>query len=380
MELVETSSLRFIFPRSRYPIYNAYLNLFVNYLRTQEINVSESDLKQLSIALGIKTTYLYNSVMSNRCEERAKTLLDESISLKTWIKRLLAERGTEVAEATNLSEAQSILSRYQEKFDQIEARKQEAIEQEKKAKYEQLKAIQEAQQKELKDIREAHKELYVDFDEFDSFGIRKGSKAEKILRTLKHRAITQQDFNWLKEYGFCNDLIEKHYYLQQGQQQFKRWRQEHKPWDLVNASASYRKAENLSKIKKELDQHYPFKTTLKNKKLHSALLTTYGGVCRDLKEYEKGIRLGNEAHQTSSLDFRPCTLLGAIHMETGKFDLGYDWYQKAKDRGFSEKAYDNDLKTIYQRASDEIKHRLKQSLLNKGHNYRWLQCTSSDLI
>ncbi|WP_413698841.1 hypothetical protein ACLKMH_14750 [Psychromonas sp. KJ10-10] len=141
---------------------------------------------------------------------------------------------------------------------------------------------------------------------------------------------------------------------------------------MVNASATYRKLERANSIKPTLDDLYPFKFANSNDKLKSALLTTYGGVCRDIKDFRHSLALGHEAHEVTPLNFRPCTLLGAVYLSTGEFTLGHEWYQKAKERGFSQEAYDNDIRSIYKRASDEMKKQLKQNLIETGHRYKWL--------
>jgi len=38
--------------------------------------------------------------------------------------------------------------------------------------------------------------------------------------------------------------------------------------------------------------------------------------------------LGKEAHLLTPRDFRPCTLLGAVNVEIGNYDLGQSWYKK----------------------------------------------------
>jgi hypothetical protein len=63
-------------------------------------------------------------------------------------------------------------------------------------------------------------------------------------------------------------------------------------------------------------------STLKDLKLKSALCTTHGGVKRDLKRYDEALGLGEQAHLFTPQDFRPCTLLGAVNMEIGHYDLG----------------------------------------------------------
>ncbi|HGL4554562.1 TPA: hypothetical protein ACKE7S_003600 [Acinetobacter baumannii] len=53
---------------------------------------------------------------------------------------------------------------------------------------------------------------------------------------------------------------------------------------------------------------------------------------RDLKKPDTAIEHGLKAHDHSSQDYRSCTLLGAIYMENHEYDLGHDWYSKARDR------------------------------------------------
>jgi len=86
------------------------------------------------------------------------------------------------------------------------------------------------------------------------------------------------------------------------------------------------------------------------------------------------LKLGHEAHQVTPLNFRPCTLLGAVYISTGEFSIGHEWYEKARERGFSQSAYDNDIRSIYLRANKEMKKRLKQNLIQTGHKYNWLWC------
>ncbi len=142
------------------------------------------------------------------------------------------------------------------------------------------------------------------------------------------------------------------------------------PWFAVNASSHYRKCgksitadQLLSTIKVK---------PLKNLKLKSALYTTHGGVKRDLKNSEGAITLGELAHNLTKKDFRPCTLLGAVNMENGDYDLGQAWYAKAIANGFSEKAMDSELRSIYSRLSKSEKASLRGHLHSiDSHRYRW---------
>lgn len=113
--------------------------------------------------------------------------------------------------------------------------------------------------------------------------------------------------------------------------------------------------------------------SFKNVKLKSALCTTHGGVKRDLGRREEALALGEQAHRLTPKDFRPCTLLGAVNMEIGHHDLGQSWYEKAIERGYSEKAMDHDLRSIFMHAEETEKEKLKNYLLNLDHyRYSWV--------
>jgi hypothetical protein len=142
------------------------------------------------------------------------------------------------------------------------------------------------------------------------------------------------------------------------------------PWLAVNASSHYRKcgksntADQLLNTLKVAD--------LKNVKLRSAIYTTHGGVKRDLKNSQDALTLGELAHKLTKKDFRPCTLLGAVNMENGSYDLGQAWYAKAIENGFSEKAMDSELRSIYSRLTKSAKSSLRLHLHNIDPNrYRW---------
>ncbi|MBM5574426.1 hypothetical protein [Deefgea sp. CFH1-16] len=142
------------------------------------------------------------------------------------------------------------------------------------------------------------------------------------------------------------------------------------PWSAVNASAHYRKSDQsraantlLSTI--DID-------TKKDTKLKSAFCTTHGGVKRDLRLQTEALTLGDKAHQLTPHNFRPCTLLGAVNMEIGNYDLGQSWYAKAVERGYTEKSVDEELKQIFKRADKIQKEALRTHLLKTDPvRYSW---------
>ncbi len=85
------------------------------------------------------------------------------------------------------------------------------------------------------------------------------------------------------------------------------------------------------------------------------------------------MRLGNQAHEITPKDFRPCTLLGAVNFELGHYDIGRDWYAKAIERGATERSIDYDLRGILLRADPSKREEIKAFLLNEDPaRYRWV--------
>jgi len=110
----------------------------------------------------------------------------------------------------------------------------------------------------------------------------------------------------------------------------------------------------------------------KSLKLKSALCTTHGGVMRDLKHWDEALRLGEKAHAFRPDDYRPCTLLGAVHMETGNCNLGWEWYDKAIKRGATVDSVDQDLRNIFFRANHAEQKEMSDFLLRIDPiRYEW---------
>lgn len=169
---------------------------------------------------------------------------------------------------------------------------------------------------------------------------------------------------------FTTPLIKK-YHKNEAQHIIKEYESKNDYWLAVNASGHYRKAGEpknaiavLSKIQLE---------NIKNKKLKSAICTTHGGALRDIAQWDHAINLAKTAHSFTPENFRPCTLLGAIYMETSHFELGQEWYRKAIERGFSEKSVDDEIKSIFRKADKAQKESLRNYLLKLDPDrYRWI--------
>lgn len=369
----KTALVTELFSTGQYPIFSAFADLLIELFTEDESNICESDMEMLSIALGDGAHKLYIEARSKtRPSDKIDSIFNNFIKLKIEILTSIFTRGTELPTRSNQAVTKLLLRQYQNVLDNIEIRRQQAV-QEKQAKElaEKKAQVDELLKKQLA-AEQAYQASHIDFNDFGIHCVKKSSRVDKLLSQLRKKPITQEEMAWLSDVGFYNELIEQKNHIQLAHQHYQNWKQKNMPWELVNASAAYRKGGELNKIRKTLNEQYPFTHSGKDKKLKSALLTTFGGVCRDQEDFTRGIELGHEAHKVTPLNFRPCTLLGAIYLSTGEFDLGHEWYGKAKDRGFTQNAYDNDIKSVYFRASDEIKSRLKQNLIATGHKYDWL--------
>ncbi len=144
------------------------------------------------------------------------------------------------------------------------------------------------------------------------------------------------------------------------------------PWSAVNASSHYRKcreARTADSMFSKIDV-----SIVKKLKLKSALYTTHGGVKRDLKKWDEALSLGEKAHLLTPQDFRPCTLMGAVNMEIGNYDLGQSWYKKAVERGYSERSVDDELRSIFMSAEKSKQDALRDHLLKVDPiRYSWVK-------
>ena len=149
------------------------------------------------------------------------------------------------------------------------------------------------------------------------------------------------------------------------------WRRTGDLWAAVSASGHWRKAdaaqEALAVTEAALAKKPP------PPKLCSALKTTRGGAMRDLGRLTEARDLGQDAQLLAPKDFRPCTLLGAVHMELGEFSTGQEWYEKAEKLGAKSHSIDQDLRGILARAVPDLRAKLCAYLLSQDeHRFAWV--------
>ena len=143
------------------------------------------------------------------------------------------------------------------------------------------------------------------------------------------------------------------------------------PWQAVNASGHYRKCGQSGRAHELLSSIPAGRQQVP--KLRSAICTTHGGVMRDLKHFDTALEMGAQAHALAPKDFRPCTLLGAVNIELGNLDIGWEWYRKAQERGASERSIDSDLRGLVFRADVTRREEIKAFLLRQDPvRYKWV--------
>lgn len=188
--------------------------------------------------------------------------------------------------------------------------------------------------------------------------------------------LPQDDLVWLSTEGRSHftERLQNAYHLLEAEFHADQYRRTQDPWSAINASGHYRKCRRAETALELLDS--VALDRLKHPKVRSALLTTHGGVKRDLKRLSEAIQMGEKAHSLRPRDYRPCTLLGAVHMEQREFERGHAWYEKARERGAPEKGIDSELRSIFQQLDADGREAMKTFLLAEDpHRHRWLNQT-----
>ncbi|MHC4216135.1 MAG: hypothetical protein ACYSWP_22505, partial [Planctomycetota bacterium] len=199
------------------------------------------------------------------------------------------------------------------------------------------------------------------------------SKLMNILHKVENRVrLSEDEVVWLSTVGdeYFTAELKKSFHQNEADFHAGEFKKRKDSWSAVNASSHYRKcmeSETADSMLSTIDT-----AGLKNRKLKSALCTTHGGVKRDIEKYDEALGLGEQAHLFTPKDFRPCTLIGAVNMELGHYNLGHSWYEKAVKRGYSEKSVDDELRSIFMRASKSKQEALRNHLLKRDPvRYSW---------
>lgn len=200
----------------------------------------------------------------------------------------------------------------------------------------------------------------------------------RAMRLLKQVAsgdrLAPEDVAWLStEAVDCwTDALQQAWHRLEAEALTKAWEESRDPWDAVNASAHWRKADEPQQA---LEVTAAALTKAgRNPKPRSTLLTTRGGAMRDAGRLTEARTLGLEAHELTPADFRPCTLLGAVSMGLGDHAAGYEWYAKAEALGAERHAIDQDLRALLIRAEPDARDRIRNYLLEQDpERFAWLR-------
>lgn len=219
-------------------------------------------------------------------------------------------------------------------------------------------------------LRELPDSFGLPFIDSEDFG-----RVNRILRAVSAgQSLEKDDLVWLGSDGndYWTDELRKAHHENMARIFCAEWKQTGDVWKAINACGHFRKAERpLEGLK--IAEAGLVEVAMIKKKERSALLTTGGGAHRDLRRFEDAARFGKEAHSLRPKDFRPCTLLGAVHIEMGAHSTGAEWYEKAEARGASRNLIDRELQSILSAASHEERNQITQALKARdASRYSWL--------
>ena len=140
-------------------------------------------------------------------------------------------------------------------------------------------------------------------------------------------------------------------------------------WKLASASAQWRKAEK-PKYALSLTDGLNF-TQIRPAKLRAALLTTRGGALRDIENIDEAKKSALEAINNYPDSHNPYTLIGALCYDSGSYDEGDRWFEKAVKRGAKPHDQDSEIKRIL---SKKLNQKLIDHLLKKDpHRFHWVK-------
>ncbi|NTU82668.1 MAG: hypothetical protein HGA45_25405 [Chloroflexales bacterium] len=194
-----------------------------------------------------------------------------------------------------------------------------------------------------------------------------------LKRVDADQRLEEEDSVWLSTVGkdYFTDELRIAYHRLEAEFFASEFHKTHDPWAAINASSHYRKCDQAHDADALLS---PINIEHQSPRIQAALCTTHGGAMRDMKRWDEALRLGERAHALQPKDYRPCTLLGAIHMETGQYDQGKAWYDKAIERGATADAVDRDIRTILSRLTPSRRRDLEDFLIQEDpRRFAWVQ-------
>ncbi|WP_370275421.1 tetratricopeptide repeat protein [Hyphomonas atlantica] len=200
----------------------------------------------------------------------------------------------------------------------------------------------------------------------------------RVMRLLKQVAAEKrmqpEDVAWLStEAPDCwTEKLQQAWHRVEALALSEDWERTGDVWAAVNASGHWRKADQPAKALELTGAALAISGLAGKPK--SALSTTRGGAMRDVGRLAEAKKLGLDAHTLTPMDFRPCTLIGAVSMELGDLAAGHDWYNKAEKLGAERGAIDQDLRSLLVRSKPDAQERLRAFLLAQDPvRFGWLR-------
>lgn len=221
--------------------------------------------------------------------------------------------------------------------------------------------------REAKELRQRFGVGYIESEDY--------RRVMALLRQVANgQRLNVEDLAWLKtEADYCwTDELQRAWHGLEAAALTKAWESSGDPWNAVNASGHWRKAGEPERALRLTEA--ALAKVGANRKLRSALATTRGGAMRDLRRFDEAKALASEAHELTSSDYRPCTLLGAVHIELGDLPTGHEWYAKAESLGAPRQAIDHELRGLLTRSSIQEQQRIREFLLRQDpERFSWLR-------
>ena len=334
---------------------NKLLNLCQEYF----LDLSKSELLQTGRSKDILEKYKENKSLSNFEQAYINEYLLRSLTqfLPSFLKRTANK-----VELERFTEEKA----FQEKL------RQEAIE---KQKLLESDPVYIAKQKEQALLKKYEINEYIS----GALPIEISEILSKLDREIR---LSQDEAVWLNTLGkkfFSSKVrhkfhrLEANYYLHEYKKNVKNI------WNAINASSQLRKCQASLEAEELLESITV--SDKKDKKLLSAYFTTLGGVRRDLRKVNVAIDNASKAHNLTPDNYRPCTLLGAIYMETYQYTLGHEWYEKAIERGATDQSVNADLKSIISKMDKTKRNEMIEHLLKLDHQaYSWLKSLKAAVV
>ncbi|MHA6316228.1 hypothetical protein ACXYN8_01010 [Altererythrobacter sp. CAU 1778] len=198
----------------------------------------------------------------------------------------------------------------------------------------------------------------------------------RLLKALaKGKRLRPEDVVWLQTEtgGYWTDEVSAAWHLVEAEVLTAGWRKTRDPWTAVNASSHWRKGDQPESAISLTEDALAANAT-SAPKVRSALATTRGAALRAVNRHAEAKALGEQAHALVPSDYRPCTLLGAVHIELGEFIAGHAWFMKAEQRGAAKATVDQDIKALLARMPDPEKDRIRAFLLDQDpERFAWLR-------